>query len=919
MTHFCFAEHLQHNPALSCVQVSSYLYCFATNPNLRGGRSCKWFRLRYLSCGKKLQRPARAFLDLRRADAPQWLRYNRANWIAMLSRRGDEAESLYSRGLDAGACEREALLVGIEASVADTVRQRWERHEGESCHLHVHRPGQRLADRFTLIECLGTGGMGEVYLARDEALGREVALKFLHPELASDPEWRARLEREARIACTLTHPSICTLYDLAWNGDTPFLVMEHLTGETLAERLERGPLSRLDTQTVAEGIAAALEHAHSKGVIHSDLKPANVMLTQSGVKVLDFGLAKGPPIGLNAGPATLPDGVRVAGSAPYMSPEQASGKSVDRRSDVFAFGAVLYEMVTGRRAFPGGSRMAVMNAVISQEPAPVTQSATDCPPAIRRVIARCLRKDPGERFQSFGDLAQALRPMQPRRSILRIAAPIAATAIAGAAVLGVVMTRERPPAPSAARLDSIVVMPFDNEGGGPDLEYVAEGLSESLTNALSRLRSVRVIARGTALSFKGKSVDARDAGKRLKVRGVVTGRVSAEGGRFRVQAALIDANEGHQLWGRRYEGGSADLLRIEKELAESVSARVLAGLGRGDPGRARAPTDSAEAYRLYLQGRHALTQNGVDALKKSIAIFQQVLEIDPLFALAHAGIAEAYWNLSVIHIPPETAMPKAAAAAKRALEIDPDLAEAYLSLGVIEYGYRFAWDRAAHFFARAIEANPSYALAHLFSAWTHVMNRRFREGIAEAQAAFELDPLSPFVETGLGQMYYFAGEHEAAIRRLRSVLDFHPAFVSAKQSLGVAYLYADRLDEAMKTLDESAAIDPSQGLPPAYAAYASSRKGDHRRAAEYARRLRELGEKKYISPYHFAVAAVATGDPDAAMKWLRKGWEARDDTVSLVNVDPVFARLHRDPRFIVLLREMGFESTATGAVGRGGQ
>ncbi len=844
----------------------------------------------------------------------------------------DEVEHVFAQGVHCSQDARSDLLRNVEGDIAAQVRQLWEHFDRAGSFLDAVQPmpaaprraGEMVGNRFRLLRLLGAGGMGEVFSARDESLRRVVALKFLNAELAARADGRRQLEREAQAVCGLAHPHICTLFDLSWDGSTPFLVMEHLEGETLADRLRRGPMPWQEVTTVAHQMVDALEHAHQAGVVHRDFKPGNVMLTPRGVKIVDFGIAKQVTSAPGSEHSDAAGSIAaILGTVSYMSPEQAQGRPIDQRSDIFSFGCVLYEMLTATRAFSGPSPVATLAAVLQGEPAPADTLMPGIPEPLLGVVRRCLRKSREERFASLADVRLVLEELASGRPAARsgtntrrppgMAAGLLrgkrklATSAAAAILLssaGVVLL-DRASVPVEAR-DSIAVLPFANVQQDAALEYMADGLAESITNSLSRFEAVRVVARSTAFGYKGRQPDLRELGKQLGVRALVTGRVSRSGDQLRVQADLVDAGAGTQLWGKQYQGTSDDLLAIHGDIVSNVSERLHVELADAAT-TIRASTGVPQAYELYLKGRYALSRSTVRDIQNGITLFQQALRLDPSYALAYAGLADSYLGLSGMYLTPRDAMAKAKAAAHRASELDPGLVDARVSRGVILAFHDFAWRDAEEEFRAAVDLRPDDPAVRLWYAWALLLTGRTDAGIRQALTAHELEPLSAFIETGLGQMYYLSGQHTAAIQRLRSLVAADPNFFNGHYYLGVAYLFTGQYGDAARELEQAHRLDPQQPQPLGYLAYALAKGGDVEAARAQLAALVKLAESRYVSGYVFAVATVALGPPAEPLRWLQKAYDDRDDMLVILKADSPFAELRSDQRVKQLLRQIGLD------------
>lgn len=547
---------------------------------------------------------------------------------------------------------------------------------------------------------LGQGGMGEVYRARDQRLGRDVAIKVLPAAFTADRDRLRRFEQEARACAALSHPNILTVYDIGAHDEQPYVVSELLEGQTLREALAGGALGVQKTVEYAIQICQGLAAAHEKGFVHRALKPENLFITHDGhVKILDFGLAKlvegaGEETALDPSkPATKVAATRpglVMGTVGYMSPEQLRCEAVGPTSDIFSLGCVLYEMVSGRRAFVGQTPVEIMSAILRDHPEELSRSRKQLPGELDRFISHCLEKNPEQRFQSVRDLAFNLESIRIR--------PGGASSVV--------------PAVPANLIDSIAVLPFDNASHDSDGEYLSEGITENIINSLSRIARLRVTPRGTVYRYKGQDLDAQAIGRELDVRVVLTGRVTQRGETLVVAAELVDVVERLQLWGERYNRKLADIFEVEQEIARKVSESLRMQLsGEEEKRLTKRFTDNSEAYQLYLRGRHHWSKRTPDSIKKGCEYFQQAIEKDAGYALAYSGLADCYIQLSVYHLPPREGWARARAAAAAAVALDPGLAEAHTSLAFVRAFADLDWVAAEHEFRRAIELDPSYWVA----------------------------------------------------------------------------------------------------------------------------------------------------------------------------------------------------------------
>ncbi|HXC16665.1 MAG TPA: protein kinase [Holophagaceae bacterium] len=788
--------------------------------------------------------------------------------------------------------------------------------------------GTRLDGRYEILRLLGTGGMGEVYQAMDTRLGREVAIKVLPPHLAEDSEALARFEWEARILAALSHPNLRALYDLGRDGSTHFAIMELLEGETLRRRLDSGSMPAGEALEVAALLADGLAAAHAKGVVHRDFKPENIFFTTDGqVKILDFGLARLAP---GEGPHHLQSGRLedtgpglVMGTVGYMAPEQVRGRQLDARCDLFAFGCVLFEMLENRRPFMADTIPEVLASIL-RDPAPPAPG----PRELKRFVARCLEKDPLNRIGSAREAAQAIREIRPlvdsggavthRTSLPRLGAasetPTQALSYHASAASSL-LRRKRGLLERVAgwwpfrstKVQAIAVLPFENSSRDPEMEYLAEGLVEGLIERLSLVPGLRVAPWSAVLPLRGGGHDLRDVGEHLGVQAVLTGRVAHRGDELSISAELLDVRTLSHLWGEHYQRAHSALMEVQRELCTRIAAR----LGMRVSGEVRerivaAPSEDSEAFDLYLKGRHAWRSRSADGLQRAVASFQAALDRDPGFAPAYAGLADAYSLLSFLVgvIAPEDAMPQARAAAKRALELRPDLAEAHASMALILESYEWDWAGAAREHLRALELEPDNPnLQHRYGL--HLLYRgRFAEAAARFQAARKLDPLSPLIQVAKGLPPHFARRPEDAIPAFRHAITLTPNFLIGHLMLGLASLERGKLEEAIASFEKGLAIaETPDGL--AMLGHALARAGRGEEARAVLDRLDELAASRYVNDYGRALIHLGLGDREQALEGLERAVEARCELLVYLGIDPRLDPLRAEPRFHGLLARVG--------------
>jgi serine/threonine-protein kinase len=768
-----------------------------------------------------------------------------------------------------------------------------------------------VVSHYRILEQVGGGGMGVVYKAEDLKLKRIVALKFLPPELTRDAHAKERFIHEAQAASSLQHNNICVVYDIDETDDGQmFISMECLEGETLTKKVEQGPLRIEETVEIATQIAQGLARAHERGIVHRDIKPANIMVTTDGmVKIVDFGLAK-----LSGRTMLTKIGVAL-GTIAYMSPEQAKGEPVDERADIWALGVILYEMISGRPPFRGTYEQAIIYQTLNAEPDPIGTLRPETPFALQQIITKAMHKDPRERYQQIEAMLNDLRsiksepwsgtPPQPRLRkppwkqlrFLRNTGLVVAFVIS--AVTGTVLLSRRP-----APIDSIALLPFINATGDSTLEYLCDGLTETLINRFSQLPQLSVIARTTAFSYKGKEQDPQKVGKVLNVHAVLTGKIVQRGDLLTIQADLVDTREGTQLWGERYNRKLRDILALQEEIAEQISDRLRLRLSGEEQQRlARTSTQNTEAYQLYLKGRYwseRLTQEG---FHKAVEYFNQAIENDPSYALAYTGLADAYYWVSNMYLPPKEAMEKSRWAAMRALERDSLLSEAHLSLALVKLAYDFDWPGAEVEFRRAIELNPGFVWAHFWLGRYLTWMGRYDEATAELQRAKQLDPLSPFISIEMSLPAVFMHRNDEALENARHTVELDPSFYFAHYVLGDKYLQKGDYASAITEFEVALRLEDSPvilaGLGRAHAAA-----GDTTKANSI---LLDLTRRPYPPPYDIALIYSVMGKKDQALDWLEKAYKDRNDMVIWLKGDPRVDVLRSDPRFVTLIRKLGLE------------
>jgi len=780
------------------------------------------------------------------------------------------------------------------------------------------KPGTRLGP-YEVVAPLGAGGMGEVYRARDSRLSRDVAIKVLPERLSHDTPSLARFERESKAVAALSHPNILVLFDVGTHDGLTYTVTELLEGQTLRERLDVSAISWRKAVEMGVAVAEGLSAAHSKGIVHRDLKPANIFLTSDGrVKILDFGLARWKP-SVSAEEetvtfaATQTDAGTILGTLGYMSPEQVRGGTADARSDIFSLGCVLYEMLTGRRAFRGSSAGDIMAAILKEEPAPLTESGKQIPAELDRIIGRCLAKNAGERFHSAHDLAFALKSTLTASTERQADAPARPASLRRITILAMVLLVVLAGAfyywqnRSGASIDSLAVLPFVNVGADPNTEYLSDGITESLIDSLSQVPNLKVMSRNSAFRYKGKDTDARTAGREMGVRAVLTGRITQRGDNLSVSTELVNVDDNSALWGEQYNRKLADVLAVQQEIAQQISDKLKLRLSSEQKTQlAKHQTANPEAYQLYLKGHYYASQFTAEGLEKGFDYLRQAIAIDPNYAQAYDGLAYAYQIQEGVFLSPLEVMPKAKEAARKALELDETLAGAHVEMATVHFWFEYDWAAAEREFQRALQLNPNYAPAHEFRGWALISLGRTDEALAESRRAVELDPLFYENISILGWNLYFARRYDQAVTELRKCIDLRPDYWACHFYLAQTYQQQGRFPDAVVELTKARELNGQSAVPPAELAHAYAMSGQTAKARQSLNDVLALAKSKYVDPYALGVVYAALGDKDEAFARLGQAYAERSFNMVDLKVDPELDSLRSDQRFQDLLRRMNF-------------
>ena len=747
--------------------------------------------------------------------------------------------------------------------------------DDDKTQTHVPLTNGTIVSHYRIIEKVGAGGMGEVYLAEDTELNRKVALKFLPPNLCQDSDCRARFKREAQAAAKLNHPNIVTIHEVSEINGRPFFAMEHVEGLRLDELLKQKAPSLDKILDLAVQVCEGLREAHNSGIVHRDVKPGNILVDKNGrPKILDFGLA------LIKGVDKLTKTGSTLGTLSYMSPEQTRGEEVDHSSDIFSFGSVLYEMITGQLPFKGDHEPAIIYSIAYEEPEPLARFKSGVPDELQGIVTKMLAKDKNLRYQHIDDVLADLKGLDRLPTIK-------------------VRTNK----------SSIVVLPFANLSPEPEQEYFCDGMAEEIINALSHIEELQIVARTTAFSFKGQAMDVREIGRRLGVKTVLEGSVRRSGNRLRITTQLIDVASGYHLWSERFDRELEDVFAIQDEISLAVVEHLKVQLGIG--GRARLMkryTDDPVAYGLYLKGRYFWNRRHEGGMQQAIACFEKAIEKDPLYAPAHVGVADSYGQMAVWSLMrPRDAFEKGKLALSKGIQIDDTLAEAYVCNGWIKMFYDWDYSAAETNLVHALELSPNSAHGHRWYAILLQGLGREQECYREITRSLEIDPVLLMTNAVFGLALYRFHDYERSEAQLKRTLELESDFAPTYLFLGFTYAASRIWDEAIGALTTYNRMTLNSPIGVGHLGLVYGLAGREDEALATLNQLNDLSRQRYVSPFYVALVHAGLGQHDRAFEHMDRAVKEREPWMTALGGIPFLDCLRSDPRFEELLRKVGPE------------
>jgi serine/threonine protein kinase len=783
---------------------------------------------------------------------------------------------------------------------------------------------------YKMLALIGSGGMGEVYLAEDTKLGRQLAIKLLPSCFNADDERVRRFQQEARAASALNHPNIITILEVGEANGRQFLVSEFIDCVTLRQRMQAGDLRLIEALEIGAQVASALSAAHHANIVHRDVKPENIMIRPDGyVKVLDFGLAKltdSRTDGSGFITVVSTDPGMIMGTARYMSPEQTRGLAVDERTDIWSLGVVLYEMIANCAPFEGETATDVIVSIIEKNPAPLSHYAPATPVEMEWIVGKALRKDKEERYQTAKDFLNDLRRFKQGLEIAHqlnsleqvgneqtsSAASVSKKSRTQRAATKKTSGSSRNLSSSSRRsrsaITSLAVLPLENASPDPGAEYLSDGITESIINNLSKLPKLKVMSRSRVFRYKGRQIDPQLVGEELNVRAVMTGRVLQLGGDLVITTELVDVRDGSQLWGEHFKRKLVDIFEVQEEIAKRISEKMEVRLSGAEKKRLfERHTENPEAYQTYLKGRYYWNKRTPQGFLKGIEYFERATRLDPEYSLAYSGLADCYTLLNYAGgLRPTDAMPKAQAAANLAIRIDSNLAEAQNSLAAVKFWYEWDWSAAEKGFRRAIRLDPNYAPAHHWYCWFLLAMGRFDEAIDAGKRALAVDPLALPINMAVGKAYFYARRFDESVTQSQKTLEMDPAFMPALFYLARAYYEVGNNLEAIEIAEKL--VTASGGLPSLTAFFGymctAGQSDESRKILETLLPLTSSGEV-YISPFAMALIYSGLGETEEALQWLEKAYAERSLLIVYLAVDPAFDNLRSEARFQKLLQQIG--------------